>query len=47
MGSEAARGGREESAGSAAGLARALPAPPLPRLLTLGVINTGRTVRGK
>jgi len=37
----------EEGAGSVAGLARALPAPPLLRLVTPGVINMGRTARGK
>lgn len=39
----AAGGGREEGAGGVAGLARVL----LLRLLTLDVINMGRTVRGK
>lgn len=43
----AAGGGREEGAGGVASLARVLPAPLLLRLLTLDVINMGRTVRGK
>ena len=50
MGSGVAHRGREEGAGSTgsvAGLARALPAPLLLWLLTLEVINMGRTVRGK